>query len=84
MVFLREEEEQQDPGTDVVLVSTCKQMIQQYCYDIPAEQYLSCLKVGLCAFSPDLHYYVFLLHVYSSNDMKRIQCPNFVCDVKSE
>ncbi|XP_037799147.1 Golgi apparatus protein 1-like [Penaeus monodon] len=44
VVFLREEEEQQDPGTDVVLVSTCKQMIQQYCYDIPTEQYMSCLK----------------------------------------
>lgn len=43
-LFAREQEEQMDPGTDVVLMSSCKQMIIQYCHDTNSEMLLSCLK----------------------------------------
>lgn len=46
-LFAREQEEQMDPGTDVVLVTLCKQMIMQYCHDVNSEKLLFCLKVCL-------------------------------------
>nr|XP_045603883.1 Golgi apparatus protein 1-like [Procambarus clarkii] len=45
-LFAREQEEQMDPGTDVVLVTLCKQMIMQYCHDVNSEKLLFCLKAN--------------------------------------
>ncbi|KAG7170035.1 Golgi apparatus protein 1-like [Homarus americanus] len=46
LLFAREQEEQQDPSTDVVLVTSCKQMITQYCHDVNPEKLLYCLKAN--------------------------------------
>lgn len=43
-LFVREQEEQHDPGTDVILLTSCREMIQQYCHDTNSEKLLLCLK----------------------------------------
>ncbi|XP_063847233.1 LOW QUALITY PROTEIN: Golgi apparatus protein 1-like [Scylla paramamosain] len=43
-LFVREQEELQDPGTDVVLMAACRQMVDRYCHDVNSEKLLQCLK----------------------------------------
>ncbi|CAL4172191.1 unnamed protein product, partial [Meganyctiphanes norvegica] len=43
-VFVREQEEHLDPGTDVVLENTCRQMISRFCQDAQPQNLLTCLK----------------------------------------
>ncbi|KAK3885354.1 hypothetical protein Pcinc_010433 [Petrolisthes cinctipes] len=44
LIFVREQEELQDPGTDVVLMSACRQMRQLFCHDSESDQLLYCLR----------------------------------------
>uniref|UniRef100_A0A2P2I582 Golgi apparatus protein 1-like n=1 Tax=Hirondellea gigas TaxID=1518452 RepID=A0A2P2I582_9CRUS len=44
VVFVRAQEELQDPGTDPVLLTACKQMIKLHCDNINREDILTCLK----------------------------------------
>lgn len=43
-LFVREQEELQDPGTDVVLMAACRMMVDRYCHDVGSEKLLGCLK----------------------------------------
>ncbi|XP_076058388.1 Golgi apparatus protein 1 [Oratosquilla oratoria] len=46
MVFAREQEEIFDAGTDVVLLTACRQMIRLYCPGLKNEELLQCLKLN--------------------------------------
>lgn len=46
VVFVREQEELLDPGTDPILLQACQQMIQIHCSNVQQEDLLSCLKVA--------------------------------------
>ncbi|XP_064105225.1 Golgi apparatus protein 1-like [Macrobrachium nipponense] len=45
LIFLREQEEHLDPGTDVVLVTACRKMIEQHCRAEDSGKLLFCLRM---------------------------------------